>query len=515
MRKIEKFDLQLFAMKNLDLLQQKKAEVVNKINQALKDANEEAFQQAFTEYTDILQEAVMAEAKGLVQAADNQILAGRGARALTSQETKYYESLIEAWKSKDPKQALTLIDEALPKTVVDAIFEDIVESHPLLNAINFQDTGILVEILVSTQDGRHMATWGKLCDDIVKELTAGLDVIKLDQKKLSAFIPICKAMLEIGPVWIDRYVRTILSESIANGLEEGIIDGNGLDEPTGMRRNPAGALDPVTGYPELVAVPLVEITPETYGSLIAALATGPNGLARTVTEVLFIINPVDYFTKLMPATTFMVNGTWINNVFPFPTRVAQSVHCPQNEAIIGLGKRYFFGLGTGKEGKIEYSDHYKFLEDDRYYLTKLYGNGKPLDAVSFKRLDITNLKKHIPEVNVTNNPLNVAGAVGITNEPLNVLGVFDARLASLKIGALALSPAFNKSVMVYTAATTDATNTITAVAKDGEATMAIKVNGVAHTNGTAATWDAGENTVEVTVTAGTETEIYTVTVTKS
>lgn len=199
MRKIEKFDLQLFAMKNLDLLQQKKTEVVNKINQALKDANEEAFQQAFTEYTDILQEAVMAEAKGLVQAADNQILAGRGARALTSQETKYYESLIEAWKSKDPKQALTLIDEALPKTVVDAIFEDIVESHPLLNAINFQDTGILVEILVSTQDGRHMATWGKLCDDIVKELTAGLDVIKLDQKKLSAFIPICKAMLEIGP----------------------------------------------------------------------------------------------------------------------------------------------------------------------------------------------------------------------------------------------------------------------------------------------------------------------------
>jgi len=96
-----------------------------------------------------------------------------------------------------------------------------------------------------------------------------------------------------------------------------------------------------------------------------------------------------------------------------------------------------------------------------------------------------------------------------------VYPVYDARLASLKIGTLPLSPTFNKSVMVYTATTTDATNTITAVAKDGEATIAIEVNDAAHTNGTSATWGAGANTVEVTVTSGTETETYTVTVTKS
>jgi hypothetical protein len=69
--------------------------------------------------------------------------------------------------------------------------------------------------------------------------------------------------------------------------------------------------------------------------------------------------------------------------------------------------------------------------------------------------------------------------------------------------------------MVYTATTTDATNTITAVAKDGEAEIEILVNGNPHTNGTAATWDAGENTVEITVTSGTESETYTVAVTKS
>lgn len=483
-------------MKNLDMLQLKKAEIANKLNQAMKDGNEEAFQLAFTEYTDMLQEAVMAEARGLVQASDNAILTGRGARALTSQETKYYEGLIEAMKSKNPQQALTLIDEALPKTVIDAIFEDIVESHPLLNAINFQDTGILVEILVSTLDGRFMATWGKLCDDIVTQLTAGLDLVKLDQKKLSAFIPVCKAMLEIGPVWIDRYVRTILAEAIANGLEEGIIDGNGLDEPTGMRRNPAGALDPATGYPLLVSVPLAEITPATYGGLIASLATGPNGLTRVVTEVLFIVNPVDYFTKLMPATTFLVNGSWINNVFPFPTRVVQSVHCPQDEAIIGLGKRYFFGLGTGKGGKIEYSDHYKFLEDDRYYLTKLYGNGKPLDAVSFKRIDISALKPYFPIIRAT--------------------PFVEARLASLTVagGTIDISPAFGPDIHYYTADTDNAADLVTAVAIDSDnAVITGTLNGEAANLGSSLTWTEGQNVVVITVTNGDTVEVYVLVVT--
>ena len=163
-------------------------------------------------------------------------------------------------------------------------------------------------------------------------------------------------MLEAGPTWLDRYVRTILAESIANGLEEAIIDGSGLNDPVGMRRNPNGALDPVTGYPLTVAVPLAEITPETYGGILALCLLDRLGSTEQYPEVIFIVNPVDYFTKLMPATTQMVNGTWVKDIFPFPTRVIQSVHMPQGEAIIGLANRYFFGLGAGEGGRIEYSE---------------------------------------------------------------------------------------------------------------------------------------------------------------
>lgn len=395
-----KIKLQLFAgMGNPDLLVQKKAEIMAKMHKAMTEGNEEEFSQAFTEYTDMLQEAVMAEAKGMIQAADNTILAGRGVRALTSEETKYYQKVIDAMKSTNPKQALADFDVVLPVTVINSVFEDITEEHPLLDAINFVPTGALVEILISTQDGRHLATWDQLCAEIVKELVAGFDKIDLTLKKLSAFIPVCKAMLDLGPEWLDRYVRTILSEAIANGLEKAIIDGSGLNEPTGMRRDPNSPLDPVNGYAVIQAVQFDELAPETYGALIADLTVSPNGLNRKITEVLLIVNPIDYFTKIMPATAVRkLDGTYIYDIFPFPTRVVQSAYVPQDEAVLGLGKRYFMGLGTSKGGRIEYSDEYRFLEDERVYLTKLYGNGKPLDSNSFKRLDITGLKPLIPTV---------------------------------------------------------------------------------------------------------------------
>lgn len=490
-------------MKNLDTVQKEKAEILQRINAAVKDGDEEGFSQAFTDFTDLLQEAVMAEAKGLVQAADNHVLAGRGARALTSKETEYYDELIGAMRASNPKQALADFNVILPETVIEAVFEDISESHPLLDAINFQPTGSLVEIMVSTMDGRQMAEWGKLCDEIIKELSAGFTTINLAQKKLSAFLPLCKAMLDLGPVWLDRYVRAHLSEAIYNGLENAIIDGSGVDEPIGIRRNPSSALDPVEGYDPQPLVALSEITPETYGTLLASLSVAPTGLQRNIKEVIFVVSPSDYFTKIFPATSYrQPDGVYNNDIFPFPTRLIQSVFVPAGEAIIGIGKRYFMGLGTGKGGKIEYSDEYHFLEDERMYLTKLYGDGKPLDAASFIRLDISEL---------TATPWKVQ----ITNEPLDVYGLADTRLASMSIGSLTLSPTFNKSVFVYETDTTNATNTISAVAMNGEATIEI-LNGVTPVvNGAAATWATGENIVTINVTIGATTETYTVTVTKS
>ena len=77
-------------------------------------------------------------------------------------------------------------------------------------------------------NGRFLAWWGPLCGDIKKELASQFQFLNLEQTKLSAFVPVCKAMLDLGPAWLDRYVRTILAEAIANGVEDGIINGRGV-----------------------------------------------------------------------------------------------------------------------------------------------------------------------------------------------------------------------------------------------------------------------------------------------
>ena len=79
-----------------------------------------------------------------------------------------------------------------------------------------------------------------------------------------------------------------------------------------------------------------------------------------------------------------------------------------------------------------------------------------------------------------------------------------------------MSPAFDADETEYTATTRNNTNTVTATALDSNADVAILLNSeTAVTNGTAATWAAGENTLEVTVTNGSAQKVYTVAVTKS
>lgn len=505
-------------MKNLDVLQQKKAEIQNKMAEAIKNDDTEAFAQAFDEFTNLLQEAVLAEAKGLVQASDNQILAGRGVRVLTSEERQYYEKVIEAMKSNNPKQALSGFGDVLPKTVIDAVFEDITENHPLLDAINFQNAEALTEYLYSSMDGRFKALWGKLCGKITKDLSAQFHKLSFGQNKLSAFVPVCKAMLDLGPEWLDRYVRTILYEAIANGLEDGIINGRGVAEgaavpddyiyePIGMIRDLTN-FNVATGYAAKAAIPVSGFSPENYGGLISQLAVGPNGLNRVITEVLLIVNPVDYLTKIFPATTYQTpQGGFVKDIFPFPTKVVQSAYITQGKAVLGIAKRYLAVLGTGKDGRIEYSDEYKFLEDERYYLIKLYGTGRPLDNTSFLYLDISNIKAVAPIVRVAD----------YVDARLSAISLKDEKNQAVDIGV------FNENVHAYYATIADVaqagdndTASLTVTAKDPNATIVVK-NGdtpVSASGGAyAITLTAGVNVITITSTVGTEQEAYIVVIT--
>lgn len=388
-------------MKNLAIDQAQKTEILQRMSTAIQNSDTEAFSQAWTDLADTIQSAVLEESKELIASNDSAVLSQRGVRQLTSEETKYYSKVIEAMRAKDPKQAITLIDDVMPKTVIDEVFTYLTESHPLLDAITFQNTGAIVQWIMSTSSG--VAGWGELCSTIDDEISGAFSVIELGKYKLSAFIPVCQAMLDLGPVWLDSYVRTLLSEALAVALEAAIVDGDGNGKPIGMTRALTGAVDGV--YPQKTAVAITALDTTTYGTLLNTLSQAPNNKRRAISSVLLVVNPADYFTKVFPATTpRTTDGGFNYGVFPFPTTVIQSAAVPVGKAVMGLADRYFMGLGTGtaKGGKIEYSDEYKFLEDQRVYKIKLYGNGRPMDANAFILLDITGLVPYVQQVFVAN-----------------------------------------------------------------------------------------------------------------
>ena len=490
-------------MYNIDLINQKITDARAAMQEATKNNDAEAFAKAQQNMMEAQMQKLLAEHDiDADEGADRDILASRGVRQLTSVERSYYQKVMDAMRSANPKQALSDLDVVMPTTVIDSVFEDLTHNHPLLSRINFQNTNGLIEMIMNT-DTTELAIWGPLCGDITKELTSGFKKISTTLYKLSAFIPVCKAMLDLGPAWLDRYVRTILAEALACGLENGIINGDGSDAPIGMIRQVGDGVSVTNGkYPEKAAVKVTNFSPETVGNLLSIMAMGPNGKTRTVDGVILLVNGQDYYQKVMPATTLMApDGSYRNDVMPYPMSVIPTFALPRGKAVLGMAARYFAPVGMARNGRIEYSDEYHFLEDERVYLIKLYANGMPQDNNAFLVLDISGLRPATWKVTQVEEPEKSS----------------DATLSSLSLGSAALSPAFASATTTYTATTTNATNTINAVPTDAGALVDVKVNDESVDNGSGATWKTGSNTVKITVTAedGTTTKTYTVTVTKS
>lgn len=387
-------------MTNLDTekkeYKQKAEQIVNAFAGDDKDEAVEQLTGAMME----IQQKLLSEAASMTDAQDEKALMQRGMQPLTSKEKDFWQKTIGALKSANPKQALTDLDVTFPISIIDRVFEDIRVDHPLLDEITFVNAGLITRIITSSISG--VAGWGELCDPITDEIGAKFEAIELNLQKLTAYIPVCIAMLDLGPAWVDRYVRMALNEVILVALEAAIVDGDGKTKPIGMTRALSGAVDGV--YPRKATTAVNSLDPATIGGLLETLTVTKNGNRRPVDRLLMVVNPGDYFTKVFPAVTpRTTDGNYAQNVLPFPTTVVQSPAVPEGTAVFGLAKRYYAALASAKDGKIEYSDEYKFLDDYRYYKVRLYGNGQPLDENAFIYADISGLQPTYLKVEVVDS----------------------------------------------------------------------------------------------------------------
>ena len=375
------------------------SEATVKLAAAMKSGDEAKIQEAWNEFHGSVVEQVKADFAELQESKDATVLAQRGYRQLTSKETKWYQKVIEALRSNNPKQAFTAIigsdneDDLMPTTIIEDVYKHLRDEHPLLKAINFQYVGYITKWILNDHSAQN-AVWGKITDEITKEITSSFKVIDVDQNKLSAYAVVELGMLDLGPTFLDGYVRAVLAEAIFAGLEAAIIGGTGVNMPVGLKKDihEGVSFSSTTGYPDKEKISVKSFAPAEYCPLVARMAVTENGRRRKFTKVGMIVNMVDYLTKVMPATTVLnAEAKYVNDLFPFPTTVYISNEVEDGDAIMFLENEYFMGVGGSKNGVIEYSDECKFLEDQRVFKVKQYGAGRAFDNTSALYLDISKL----------------------------------------------------------------------------------------------------------------------------
>lgn len=343
-----------------------------------------------------LMNSTIAEAKRATeQQLDDAALAQRGVRPLTSKELNFYNEAIKV-------ESFDEVSKLMPPTIFERVFEDLTIEHPLLSRINFQRTGAST-MWVVRKPGAATAYWGDVCDEINEMLSDGFETIDQGMFKLSGFLVVCKAMFEIGPKWLDRYVRAFLTEVIATELENVVVTGDGNKKPIGMIRNLDGA---VTGgvYPEKTAIPLADLSPKTIGREILAPTTivekdedGKPKRTRSYAGITMILNPYDYAFRLFSVGAKQRDdGVWTFDKYPIPgLDIIQSSAVPIDKMVVGHPKDYFMGVAS--EAKLEHSDVVRMIEDQRLYLVRQLANGRPLDNEKFTVFDISEIGEHEEE----------------------------------------------------------------------------------------------------------------------
>jgi len=381
-------------MLNKDIVQEKSKNMASQLAQALSGDDENAAADAIQEFSAAIAQMIETEFNAQRGASDVAALNGRGFAVLTSEERDWYEQFIQASHANNPKQAISNITAPLPITIIDRVIEDMKKSHPLLDEITFQNANGSTKLVMNgTQMMAKLGSWGAVASAIVEEVAGALRYIDMEVNKYTAFFLIPKDYVKFNfsfaPVWVDQYIRIVLSEVCANGLEYAIVAGNGKNKPIGMAYDIAHPVEGV--YSEKSAIALTDWAD--YPALIANnLLVDANGDYRIVPEVLMVCNPKDYVKKLRPAQHTVTMAGVIDVIsHQFPTRVIASAFVEEGYVKVGIAKNYFAAINGGKSGIIEYSDEAQFLDDNRVYTTRVYGNGQPIDNVSFINVNIANL----------------------------------------------------------------------------------------------------------------------------
>lgn len=337
-------------------------------------AKPEDQEQGFSDMMDALGEDTMAEIKNQVHLQTEDYLdAHRHDPKMTNEEVKFFNEIKTDTGFKEPK--------LLPETVVTEVFDDMVQQHPLLQAIGLVNQGISLKIIQS--DATGVIGWVKVFGEITSQLDAKFNETKADQSKATAFLVLPKDLSDFGPSWIKQYVITQITEAFAVGAETTFLTGDGNDKPIGLNRSVKEGVA-VTGgaYPEKTSSGTLtfadtKTAAKELAGVIKNLSTKENGHSIVAKgKTVLVMGPGE---SMDVEAQFMVQnlaGQFVT-ALPFGLTIVESEFAPADKVIAFVQGRYdAFQAGPLK---IQPYDQTLALEDMDLYTAKQFFYGKAKD----------------------------------------------------------------------------------------------------------------------------------------
>lgn len=308
---------------------------------------------------------------------DEAILAERGLRRqLTSTERKFFARAVE-------KQTISGLDMTFPETIIEDIYRNLVDEHPLLSLIDVQMGTVKTEFIYGDATKKR-AFWGNIPSDIQQTLLDSFKKLDISASKLSGYVAVPKGYFELGPSWLANYVITFLQEVMSASLEEAIVNGDGKEKPLGMMRKLSG--DSGGAYPGKETVSLTELSPDALAGIRAAFAK-----AKTDNGAMAVlVNPTTYWAKVYPKLAYRTeNGAWVTTQLPTGEQIIQTHAVPEDKLVFGVLNNYLLVVA----GQVRIQEYRETLaiQDLDLYIAQFFGKGIPKNENAFFVADISGL----------------------------------------------------------------------------------------------------------------------------
>lgn len=394
----------------------------------------------------------------------------------------------------------------IPQVMLDLLRENIGEYSKLTKYVNLVSVGGTARqpIMGTIPE----AVWTEACAAL-NELTFAVNAVDVDGYKVGGYVAVCNALLEDAPSLLSALIEG-MGAAIGIAVDKAILFGTGNKMPLGIATRLAQTSKP-SGYPDsarawadlhqsnVITIPSGSTTGLTLFQQILTAAANAKSRYSSGTKF-WAMSEATYSKIQVEATNINAAGAIVSvmdgtmPVLGGDLVVFGNEVMPDNTIIGGYGDLYLLAERDGTA--VGYSDLPLYIQDQTVVKGTARYDGQPVIPEGFVVLGIG----AAPTTSVDFAPDQANPAV--------------AALSALSIGGLTLTPTFDPATDSYTAATTNASNMVSAVPAVGGA-VEITSGGKKVTNGSSVTWASGANSVAVKVTNGGQSKTYTVTVTKS